>query len=154
MSNPVQQVLSQLKTHASDDLWLDSPNLWTRQLDARALNELAVNIVMRLQGAVQVDETGLGFQLRRGASRLLVRICTQSRSGNRPYFVWRRIRPDQGFTHIAFVAIQPNDCRLFVVPLGEVPASALRPVKGSPEERQIFTSNLDDLPWLTSHELA
>ena len=155
MSVKLQEELTKLYAEpiSSDDLWHRKPNSWTRELSARERNEVAIEIATRALGAKRT-RPGTEYAVLRDGQRIAVKVASIGTSNGKPLIVWQSIQMGDIFTHICFIALYPDDVRLFLVPRADIDVENLSLKRGSESSYQLATRNIHNLfGWMTKHEV-
>jgi hypothetical protein len=155
MSREIQTTLAAFRTSEFDDLWAGKPNAWVRDLSAIRSSELGERLVLKVLGGSRPQGSENGYKVVQGDKYIEVRLATAGEMNGLPAIAWRNIRPAASFTHIAFIAVFPEDARMFLVPKSELPVDSLGVVKGSPGTYQLITRRVKELyPWMVRHEMG
>jgi hypothetical protein len=151
----IQSSLEALKSSEFDVLWAGKPNAWVRELSSSRLSVLAERLVLRLIGGERPEGSENGFKVIHGEKYIEIKIATVGEMNGLPAIAWHTIRPDNPFTHLCFIAIYPDNARMFVVPKNEILQDALGVVKGSPGTFQLITRRVTQLyPWMVRNEVG
>ena len=155
MTKPLQEELAKLHTTpaSNDAMWYRKANSWTRDLSAREHHEIAIQLASRVLGAKRTPQ-GSEYALSRDGERIVVKLASVGTSAGRPFISWQSIQLADDFTHVCFVALYPDDVRIFLVPRADICLENLSLKRGSDSNYQLATRNtLGLFVWMTRHEV-
>jgi len=148
-----QSLLLGLQDTYSDPDWLNKPNSWVRNLNARHLSDVAAQLVHLIVGGSRVEDPSAGYKILSGDMAVEVRVSTLSRINGYPSLSWQNIKLEY-CSHIAFVALYPCDVRVFILPVVDIPHERLGPIRRSPGQYQVVTARAYDPPaWMVPYEV-
>lgn len=160
MSIIVQEAFGRLSFEKTDPMWLGKQNAWIRGLAPVHIGAVGEQLALSVLGGEQSPNNRSGFDIQRNEEKIEVKLSTVvlMSSGRSPTLCWRQIRPTDPYTHICFIAVYPEDVRMFLVPKEDIPRTALIKQHGRGEGFEIFqisTSQIDSLfPWMLRHEIT
>jgi hypothetical protein len=158
MSTRAQNLLSTLFIENSDDLWAGKPNEWLRKLQRAGAGKVGEQLAQKVIGGKLLPNSKFGYDLEFEDKKIEVKMATLSITNDKKIFAWMAIRPSDPYTHICFIAVYPEDVRLFLVPREKIPIETF-PRSNSTSERkvdmfQLFTRKTNTLlPWMTPYEI-
>ena len=153
-----QQILDSLKRERPTDIWLNATNNWVRLLSSGGIGRLTEDLVAIILGGIKTQNSLVGYDIDVSDKKIEVKAATVSISNRYPLLSWKGIRPNDPYTHICFVAIYPEDTRIFLVPKDDIPTKSLSPMnvprKGMQVNYQIHIRKINNLPeWLINYEI-
>ena len=155
LTSPLQEELAKLHTTTAtnDSMWHQKPNSWTRDLSARERHEVAIRLASRVLGSKRTAQ-GSEYALSRENERITVKLASVGASGGKPFISWQSIQLADNFTHVCFIALYPEDVRIFLVPRAGIEIENLSLKRGSESNYQLATKNIHGLfAWMVKHEL-
>ncbi len=157
--NKIQTILDGMKSVEASPFWEGSRNEWMRSLSTTTFGTITEQLAEKVLGGTRCPNNRTGFDLLVEEKKVEIKANRVSIMNGRPMISWKNIRPSDPYTHILFIAIYPNDVRMFLVPRGDIPPESLKHSSGKKEEErglfQIYSRKISDLPqWLTVNELS
>jgi len=153
-----QALLECLRESAGDPDWAGSRNEWVKSLASGKKGKVGENLVSAVLGAAPAKNNKAGYDLALDGMRIEVKLACTGKKNGYPYIQWPQIRPEDPYTHIAFVAVYPDKTRVFLVPKEDIPEEAMLHMHGRDKSLGIFcitTRKLDELfDWMTKHEIG
>lgn len=157
MSQKAQEAFSKLAASRADPMWVGKLNAWIRQLAPAQIGDVGENLALSVLGGSRAPNNKIGYDIKSGEMLIEVKLSTVLVMSGHPILVWRQIRPTDPCTHIFFIAVYPEDVRLFLVPKSEIPADCLKHQHGrdgSLDIFQIHSRKIHDLfPWMVRNEI-
>jgi hypothetical protein len=139
-----------------EEHWGGSVNGWIRLLPNKKVGLVGEKLVHAIVGGVHHRVNDLGYDIEVGDMMIEVKTSTLSYSAGNVW-TWNQVRPNDPYTHLCFVAITPNDVRVFNVPRNEIPDVYLgqHGIGGDGgTTTQIKWNNRDTFPdWMIRHEI-
>lgn len=152
-----QNILDTLKEGVDDPLWNNAKNAWLRSLGSGKVGNIGEKIALQLIGGEKAPNNKSGYDIKKDENLIEVKLSSVTLMNGYPILSWKQIRPSDPYTHILFIAIYPNNTRVFLVPRGKIPADVYKYQHGREKTIEIFqihTRRIDDLfPWMVNHEI-
>jgi hypothetical protein len=154
----IQSKFESLRKTITNDLWTGKPNEWIRNLSTADAGRIGEELAQGVLGGTLMPNTKSGYDLELGEMKIEVKTATLSIANEKKIFAWMAIRPTDPYTHICFIAIYPDDVRLFLVPREDMPIESF-PLANSRGDRkmdirQFLTRRTSTLvPWMARHEV-
>ena len=136
--------------------WQSAPNRWIRLLPNKKVGIVGELLVVFVLGGERKTNNSLGYDVERGEEKIEVKTSTRSFSVNN-CFTWNQVRKADPCTHVCFIAVYPDNVRMFNVPKASIPESAMLKQHGKNGDgvtSQIKVNHPTAFPkWLTEHEV-
>ena len=157
MSQKAQEAFSKLASSKVDPMWIGKPNAWIRELAPAHIGIVGEDLALSVIGGTKAPNNKSGYDINYGEMLIEVKLSTVIVANGYPILVWRQIRPTDSYTHICFVAVYPEDVRIFLVSKGDIPSECLKHQHGRGESLEIFqihARKIHDLfPWMVRNEI-
>ncbi|MGE3595785.1 MAG: hypothetical protein AB7N70_09555 [Dehalococcoidia bacterium] len=158
MSRKAQDAFARLSVSQSDPMWLGQPNAWIRDLAPARIGIVGEELALSVIGGVKAPNNRSGYDIKHEEKLIEVKLSSIIKMNGYPILVWRQIRPNDPYTHLCFIAVYPDDVRIFLVPKTEIPTDCMKHQhgrEGSLEIFQIHTRKVHELfPWMVRNEIA
>tara|TARA_Y100000296_G_C5030922_1_gene184783 strand:- start:46 stop:519 length:474 start_codon:yes stop_codon:yes gene_type:complete len=117
----ITDIVKSLKSEfKSNEIWMGSEYEWMYNLTPKVKGMLGEKITYKLfeeNGyAVNINKT-FGWDLNITEMKVEVKLSMLNKTG---LFKFLQIRPNDNYTHILFLCIEPNDINIFLVPKNKV----------------------------------
>lgn len=153
----IQGRLNELHRVADEAMWAGTKNAWVRALPPATVGKIGEALALKILGGTATKNNTIGYDIDLAGKRVEVKLSTVVMNDGYPILIWRQIRPADPYTHICFIAVYPNNARMFLVPKEAIPQEVLKHQHGrgkSLDVFQIHARKIDTLfPWMVAHEL-
>lgn len=151
--SPLQNILRTLERKPKNPKfqWTNKQNAWVRDLDSMEIGKLGEEIAVIYFGGKRTNSVHAGYDIDAVDKKIEVKTCSMRISNNYPLYNWQQIRIDDRYSHLALIAIQPEEVRCFLIPQSEVPFNKLKKQKNS-DTFDYPTRKLEN-KWFTSYEI-
>jgi hypothetical protein len=153
----IQGRLDELHKVADEAMWAGARNAWLRALPPTTVGKIGEALALKVLGGSATQNNTIGYDIDLDGKHIEVKLSTVVMNDGYPILIWRQIRPTDPYTHICFIAVYPNNTRMFLVPKEAIPQETLKHQHGrgkSLDLYQIHARKIDALfPWMVAHEL-
>ena len=158
-----QEALTKTYSDPVKSIWDGATNEWVRNLKPGNFGRMTEQLALSCIGGALSKNSTIGYDIDAGGKKIEVKASSMSISNGYPILSWKAIRPTDHYDYIFFIAIYPEDTRVFLVPRCDIPRKALSPMntdrsKGANRSKtltyQIHVRKVHDVPhWMAKNEL-
>lgn len=125
MSERVSKALDALQPTAKlESPWVGARYEWFKALPSTDAGNVGEQIALEVLGGKTVGRSSGYDVLSANNRRTEVKLCRRSFTKSNVWS-WKQIRRDDDYDDLCLIAVEPNDCRMFVIPRECIPPAAL-----------------------------
>jgi hypothetical protein len=117
----INSIIKSLKDSFNDiSIWENSEYYWIYRLPTTVKGKIGEKIVstfFKQKGEIVYRNPTPDWDLNISDMRIEVKLSMLNKTG---FFKFLQIRPNDDYTHIAFLCIEPNDANVFLIPKNEI----------------------------------
>jgi hypothetical protein len=157
MSKIAQEAFSKLSASKADPMWVGKSNAWIRELAPAHIGVVGEDLALSVIGGSKAPNNKSGYDIKHDDMLIEVKLSSMIMMNGYPILVWRQIRPADPYTHICFIAVYPEDVRVFLVPKSEISKDCLKHQHGRGARLDIFQIHARKIhelfPWMVRNEI-